>query len=119
MDRALRRQGFHLFTRDAWRPGKADRVSNRIKVIRHFHIGLIDCIGNSARPAAKQRDESDSCKVIGMDVIREDIIFLSKGRLPSAESRGGQPLVTIVDARHAQHMGAERPEGLLGIKPTQ
>lgn len=119
MDCALRRQGFHFFPRDARRPGKADRVSDCIKIIRHFHVGLIDRIRDAARPAAKQSDERDSCKVIGMDVIREDIIFLSKGRLPSAESRGGQPLVTIVDARHAQHMGAERPKGLLGIKPTQ
>lgn len=119
MEYALCRQRFHFLARDAWRPGKADRVSDCIEVIRHFHLGLIDRIGNAARPTAKQCDESDSCKVIGMNVIREDIVFLSKGWLLCTESRGGQALMAIVDTRNPQHVGAERPKGLLRIKPTQ
>jgi hypothetical protein len=54
-----------------------------------------------------------------MDVICEDIVFLSKGRLPSAESRDGQPLVAVVNARNPQNVCAERPQDPLCIKPTQ
>ena len=89
MDSAFCREGFHFCARDAWRPGKADRVSDCIKVICHFHFGLIDRIGDAARPAAKQCDKSDSCKIIGMNVIREDIIFGSKRWLLGVESRRG------------------------------
>jgi hypothetical protein len=53
MDCALCRQGLHFFARDAWRPGKAGSVSDCIKIICHFHVGLIDRIRKAARPAAK------------------------------------------------------------------
>jgi hypothetical protein len=119
VDGTLCRQGFHFFSRDAWRPCKAERVGNCIKVIRHFHLSPIDHIADAAGPAAKQRDEGDSSKVIGMNVIREDIIFLTKGRLLRAESCGGQALMAIVDARYPQHVRSEWPQGPLCIKPTQ
>jgi hypothetical protein len=44
---------------------------------------------------------------------------LTEGGLPCGDARSGQALMTIVDARHAQHMRTEWPKGPLGIKSTQ
>ena len=96
---------YHFFQFGSWQARRAlqvARVGNHIEVFRHLHLRIVDCVIDATGLPPIQGHNDNARQVVGMDMIRVDIIFRSQCRRAFLQTLDRQPVVRI-DSRHAKN----------------
>ncbi len=70
----------------------AVRVGHAVEIVAHQQIGIVRCVDRALRLRAQDRAHEDCCEVVGVDVIREDVLVGDERRRAPFDACKRQPV---------------------------
>ena len=85
--------------------GRPQQVGDEVEVVAHLQLAVVADVDGALRQAAVQRRDAGARQVVGMDVVRVDVVVGARApacRARSALARIAAGAIERVDAGHAQ-----------------
>jgi hypothetical protein len=75
---------------DARRARQMERVGDEVEPRTHLHLAVVAHVVRAVRAAAEKRSDDRACEIVGVDVIRIDVVVGASAGVPCRRRSSGR-----------------------------